>query len=584
MGAICGYCGTGDAVLLRRMGALLRHRGRGGAARDVHGSVGLMGAADAGHAAEIGRVGGVRCALEGTLFGVPALAEELGLDPRAGAAAVVAHGFKKHGPRFFERLDGAFVVAVADGDELHLARDPLGEKPLYFTRLGDTLLFASEIKAFFGHAGFVATPNQRSLVKLLVFSFIPGTDSMFEGVHELPPGKRAVIRPGAEPEITTYWDLSESESDDDEAFYVERIRALVDKAVGKRLGDRKRVGAFLSGGIDSSAVVALLARAGAHVTAFSAGFGHGQPNELMYARLVAEHCNVEHRVIDIEPDGFIDLLPGIMWQLDDPLCDCITVPNYVLAREAARDVDVVFNGEGGDPLFGGPKNKFLILGEWYAFLGGHDRARAYLSSYHKLYDHLGALCAPELLRATGGAEPLEELVRPYLENPSIRHFLNRLMHVNIKLKGGQNILVKVDKMLSANGVHAASPLFDRELTEFSFAIPPRFKRRGDVEKYVFKKAVEDALPRAVVYRKKAGMGVPLNHWFKFTKLRDVAGDLLGSSRWRARGYFKPKFVDDLLGGKAPENHVGQNRSGELLWMLLAIELWHRVFVDGERPA
>jgi asparagine synthase (glutamine-hydrolysing) len=166
----------------------------------------------------------------------------------------------------------------------------------------------------------------------------------------------------------------------------------------------------------------------------------------------------------------------------------------------------------------------------------------------------------------------------------MKHFLNRLMRVNIKLKGGQNILVKVDKMLSANGIRAASPLFDRALTEFTFAIPPTFKRRGDIEKYVFKKAMEDALPRAVVYRKKAGMGVPLNHWFKVTRLRDVAMDLLGSTRARTRGYFQPKFVADLLGGKGPANNIGQNRSGELLWMLLAVELWHRVYVDGERPS
>jgi asparagine synthase (glutamine-hydrolysing) len=584
MGAIAGYSGVGDAALLTRMARLLAHRGRGGAAHAIVRGLGVMAATDRGHRPKIARAGALRCAFDGELFNATELAKELAIDPSSPPAEVVACGFRRSGPAFFARLDGSFSLAVADGDELHVARDPLGEKAVYYATIHGTTVVASEAKALLAFEGFVVRPNLQSLNKLLAFSFIPGSASMFEGVHELPPGTRLVARVDGSVETVTYWDLSEEEVEQPEEHFVARTRELVRAAVARRLGKERRVGAFLSGGIDSSAVVAVLAELGAEVTAFSAGFGHGQPNELMYARLVADHCRVEHRIIDIEPEGFVDLLPTIMWQLDDPLCDCITVPNYVLAREASREVDVVFNGEGGDPLFGGPKNKFLILGEWYAFLGGHDRARAYLSSYHKFYDYLGALCTPELLAATGGPAALDELVRPYLENADMKHFLNRLMRVNIKLKGGQNILVKVDKMLSANGIRAASPLFDRALTEFTFAIPPTFKRRGDIEKYVFKKAMEDALPRAVVYRKKAGMGVPLNHWFKVTRLRDVAMDLLGSTRARARGYFQPRFVADLLGGKGPENNIGQNRSGELLWMLLAVELWHRVYVDGERPS
>jgi asparagine synthase (glutamine-hydrolysing) len=584
MGAIAGYCGVGDAALLQRMTALLVHRSRGGAAYAVERGIGLMAATDRGRDAAIAQAGRLRCAFDGQLFNATELAKELGVDPRSTDAELVARGFLRHGPAFFHRLDGAFALAVADGDDLHVVRDPLGEKAVYWATVEGTTVVASEAKAILAHERFVVRPKLSSLNKLLAFSFIPGSESMFEGIYELPPGARLVVRASGSVETVRYWDLEEEQVTEPEGHFVERTRALVRAAVSRRLGKERRAGAFLSGGIDSSAVVAVLADLGVEVKAFSAAFGHGQPNELMYARLVADHCGVEHRVIDIEPDGFIDLLPTIMWQLDDPLCDCITVPNYVLAREAAREVDLVFNGEGGDPLFGGPKNKFLILGEWYAFLGGHDRASAYLSSYHKFYDYLGTLCTPELLAETGGAAALDELVRPYLENQDIKHFLNRLMHVNIKLKGGQNILVKVDKMLSANGIRAASPLFDRALTEFTFAIPPTFKRRGDVEKYVFKKAMEDALPRAVVYRKKAGMGVPLNHWFKVTRLRDVAIDLLGSTRARSRGYFQPRFVENLLGGKGPENNIGQNRSGELLWMLLAVELWHRVYVDGERPS
>jgi asparagine synthase (glutamine-hydrolysing) len=420
----------------------------------------------------------------------------------------------------------------------------------------------------------------------MVFSFIPGEQSMFEGVLEVPPGSYVKLHAGTSAAAVSYWQLregSDGADDEDEQEEAREAERLVRNATKRRLGNASHVAAFLSGGIDSSAVVAMLAQLGAHVTAFSAGFGHGQPNELMYARLVAQHCGalVEHRVIDVEPDQFLGLLPHIMWSLDDPLCDCITVPNFLLAREAAKEARLVFNGEGGDPLFGGPKNKFLILGEWYAFLGGYDRARAYLSSYHKFFDYLPRLFTRDFFAEAGGEEPLLALVRPYLEGGDIAHFLNRLMHVNIKLKGGQNILVKVDKMLSAHGVLPASPLFDKALAEWSFAISPRMKRRGDVEKYIFKKAMEGLLPRPIVYRKKAGMGVPLNHWFKVTGLREYTQDLLLSPRALGRGYFEPAFVRDLLENRREPDDYGHNRMGELLWMLLAVELWHRVYVDGE---
>jgi asparagine synthase (glutamine-hydrolysing) len=586
MAALAGVVGRRDAKrLLRRMAAVLRHRG----APETCSSASRWAACsldvpEDGRPASVFVADDTACALAGEIYNIDELAREFGSVGLA-PAAVLARAFRQIGPDVFLRLDGPFVLFLQAGDTFHLVRDPLGEKTAYYTVVEAGLLFASESKAFVADDAFVAKPNLGSLNKILTFSFIPGVDTMLDGVSELPPGHRLEFRQGAAPRCLRYWDLHESRERLDERSCVQEIRRLTSLAVDKRLGRHRRVAAFLSGGIDSSAVVAELAAKGVRVTALSASFGHGQPNELMYARMVAAHCGelVEHQIVDIEPAEFLPLLPKIMWQLDDPLCDCITVPNYVLAQRAAAESTIVFNGEGGDPLFGGPKNKFLILGEWYAFLGGYDRATAYLSSYHKFFDYLDALCTKDFLATTGGQAPLVDLVRPHLDNREIKHFLNRLMHLNIQLKGGQNILVKVEKMLGAHGVTPASPLFDRALTELSFSIPPELKRRGDIEKYAFKKAFEDKLPRAVVYRKKAGMGVPLNFWFKVTALRDYAMDLLLSKRFQERGYFNRRFVSDLLAGHGPANHIGQNRGGELLWMLLAVELWHRVYIDGERP-
>ncbi|MFO0632033.1 MAG: asparagine synthase-related protein [Nannocystaceae bacterium] len=584
MAAICGYVGPGDDALLLRQLELMRHRGAHAHALASTPSAGLGVSVPRGRSAVVGRSrdGRVRCVVDGALFDHATLADELGLPRDCAVSELLAELLAKDGTAALARLDGAYALAAAWDDRVLIARDPLGEKPIYYALLPDGRFgFASEIKAFLGDPSFRVRPHEPSLVALLVFSFIPGERSMFDDVFELPPGSHLELRPGQRGTITQHFQLREQVADRELSYFTTEIERLCNEAVDRRIPADGRVCATLSGGVDSSSVVAMLAKRGLKPVCFSAAFGDGEPNELGYARLVAEHCGVEHRVLDVEPEGFLDLLPRVMWNLDDPLCDCITVPNYLLAQAAAAEAPVVFNGEGGDPLFGGPKNKFLILGEWYRAYGGYDRARAYLASYHKFYDHAHELLTPEFVARTGGTEALCDYVRPMLDDPSTGSFLNRLMHINIRLKGGQNIRVKVDKMVCANGVEPASPLFDRRLAEFSFTIPPLYKRRGDIEKFAFKKAIEHLLPHPVVYRKKAGMGVPLNHWFRREPLRGYTRDVLLSPRARSRGYFDMQFVERLTTGKPPATMVGRDRTGELLWMLLAIELWHRVFVDGE---
>lgn len=587
MAAIAGFVGDGSPELLSGMSEALSHRGRVGAAQHWDRRFAVCHRQDATSGSGLARRAGLTCVLDGSLLNRDELLERVGAaaQPMTDAQLMCAL-YEREGVRAFERLDGPAALALADGHTLHLVRDALGERPLYFAEVDGLVLFACEIKALLAHPSFRVVPELESLLCILVYSFIPGTSTAFRGVQQLEPGTRVELPLAGGPvRVVRYWDLQEElRSDVPEAEQVAELRQLLRSAVRRRLPPAGTpIGAFLSGGIDSSAVVALLAELGRPPICYSAGFGYGHPNELLYASLVATRYELDHRVIDVEPEDFVALLPRVMWGLDDPLCDCITVPNFVLASAAARDVPVIFNGEGGDPLFGGPKNKFMILGEWYGFLGGYDRARAYLSSYHKFYDYLPDLCTAEFLHGSGGPAGLEEHVRVTLDDERYQSFLNRLMHVNIRRKGGQNILVKVDKMLTPNGVVACSPLFDKRLTEHSFTLPAEIKRRGDAEKYAFKKAVEDLLPASVVYRKKAGMGVPLNHWFKKTVLRRYTRDLLGSERARSRGYFRQPFVERLLAGELPDGHLGRDRSGELLWMLLAIELWHRVYVDGERP-
>ena len=591
MGAICGYTGELRPGLVEGMLRLLEHRGpadrgfwfgRGNVLGYNHESAAKMPVEDA--RVGVSADGRITCVVDGMLFNQSEVQRELrsaGLELETDEPAeLIANWFMRFGEEGFAKLDGAFAAAISTSDALYILRDPLGEKPLYYTReFGEQLLFASEAKAFLAHDEFRCEPNANALIKLLTFSFVPGEETMFRGVSQLLPGHYLKVTADGRMQSVEYWNLKEDIGSEPEEYYIDKVRDLIYAGVEKRLDMPGPVGAFLSGGLDSSAIVAVLADLGVDVTTYSLGFGRGMHNELMYADMVAQHCKTRHHVLHVEPSMFIDLLPHIIWSLDDPLCDCITVPNYLLAREAGRESRVLFNGEGGDPLFGGPKNKFLILNEWYKHLGGAGTVSAYLSSYHKWYDNLDDVCSRDFLLETGGKPALQEFVRPYLEETPYDSFLNQLMYLNTRLKGGQNILVKVDKMVAGQGIPIMSPLFDRQLTEFSFRVPPRHKRRGDVEKYVFKKAVEDRLPHPVVYRKKEGMGVPLNHWFQKTKLRDFAHDLLLSRKAVGRGYFSRKCVKNLLKGEMPRTAFGQDRSGELLWMLLAVELWHRVFVD-----
>ena len=594
MGSIWGFHGEGDTDLI---GAMQRPMGKRAEVKEFRVAAGSWGLA-AGSTQENSKRGcpgihvsdceAIRCVFDGYLINreeVDGILMTLGSDPTPREdAARVAELYRHRGTDSFAMLDGAFALAVQQGDTLVIARDALGEKPLYFAPdIPGTFLFASEVKSFLGHPGFDCSPSLHSLYQLMVFSFVPGKGTAFTHAQEVPPAHFLVKQGSRAPVLHEYWKIEERiDRAASEEEHVERIRSAFVDAVKYRLpdGPEGRVGALLSGGVDSSAVVAILDELGVDFETWSLGFGPEHLSELHYAQMVAEHRKVPMNIVEVGPSVFVEHLEEVVWHLDDPLCDCITVPNFILAATAGRNVDVLYNGEGGDPLFGGPKNKFMILGEWYRFLGGYDRVKSYLGSYHKAYDHLEELFTPAFLSEVEGPQSLEDTVVPYLNDPAMTEFLNRMFHINIKLKGGHNILIKVDKMFSANGVQPRSPLFDKRLTEASFTVPCEFKRRGDVEKYVLKKAVESMLPEHVVYRRKAGMGVPLNHWFRTGDLREHSMDMLSRERLIDRGYFQPDFVEALFTGSLPHRTFGRNRTGEILWMLLAVEQWHRLFVDG----
>jgi asparagine synthase (glutamine-hydrolysing) len=343
------------------------------------------------------------------------------------------------------------------------------------------------------------------------------------------------------------------------------------------LPERGAIAATLSGGIDSSAVTALLRTLyPGEITVYSVSFGAEHRNELEFSALVARHCAIEQRIVEVTPARVLEDLDATMAALSEPNGDPLTVPNSQLFRAAAAQSSTVWNGEGGDPCFGGPKNAPMLLAELFGQEPGAERSREqdYLRAHQKCFDELGDMLAPEL-RADVARSELEALLRPWFADRRWPSFLNKLMAVNVVWKGAHHILPKVDQLSRRFGVSPESPLFDRELVELAFSIPGSLKRRGAEEKYLFKRAVSDVLPRAIVDRPKSGMLVPVEAWFQGPLLPEARSRILdGLRRWQL---FDPAWLESLLGGTLAGLRP---RRGVKLWLLLALESWLRSLQKG----
>jgi asparagine synthase (glutamine-hydrolysing) len=478
-------------------------------------------------------------------------------------------------------LRGMFAVAIWDGASLVLARDPVGARTLFYARDGERWLASSALMALRRSPRVPARINLNAVRSFLTFAYLPGEETLLDGVSELLPGRCLRLHPGGRSESLSYWEPSEGEWDEDirPGAYAARLRALVEAATRDRLPAGEDVGVLLSGGLDSSLVTALAAKLHDRpVRTYSISFGDDLPNERAYADLVAAHCGTHHRVLSFRGIEVADHLGEAVALLDCPVGDPLTVPNLLLARAAAADgLRVILNGEGGDPIFGGPKNIPMLLFELHRTDPGPGaRARAYLFAYRKCYEDLPELLSDEVHRALADAPPLERLVEPLLESDRMRFYLNRLMYANLRTKGAHHILTKVERLTAACGLEGRAPLFDREVVEYSFAIPPALKLAGTSEKWVLKRAARDLLPSTIVDRPKSGMRVPVQQWLR-GPLRVLARDVLLGRRARERELFRPEPIREWMNGEG----ALWPRQGGKLWLLITLELWLRAFVDGE---
>jgi asparagine synthase (glutamine-hydrolysing) len=537
---------------------------------------------------------------------------------------VILHAYEAWGPGCVRRLRGMFAFAIYDrrarvinrsgqpsavGSCLFLARDRVGKKPLYYYHDADRLVFASEIKALLAHPDVPRRINRRIIPLYLAYGYVPAPFTMFEDIYELPPGHALTAQDG-QVAVHEYWDaaypsisglhLSEQE-------YTKRLRELLEEAVRIRLISDVPLGAFLSGGLDSTAIVAFMARLmDQPVKTFAIGFEDDPSfDELEYARLAAHTYGTDHREFVVRPDA-VDLLPKLVWHYDQPFADSSAIATYLVSKLTREHVTVALTGDGSDELFAGYERFAATrLAEAYrrtpqlmqAALGHLLRALPESTSYdgfvrraRRFVENAPLPLAQRYLGWVGIFHDgfLRELLADDTDVAPVSHFktyfeqvqdvdpIGQLLSVNIKSYLPGDLLVKTDRMTMANSLEARCPFLDQELLEFAARIPSDLKLKRLTTKYILKRALEGYVPREIIQRKKHGFGVPVGHWFR-TSLKDYVRRVLLSPQALRRGYFREEALRRLI----EEHQNGKRDHSHRLWALLSFEMWHRVFLDQE---
>lgn len=526
---------------------------------------------------------------------------------------VIVHLYEERREDCVLALRGMFGFALWDASErkLMLARDRLGIKPLYYADIDGTLIFGSEIKSILQHPAVTARLNYQALSDFLSLKYIPSPETLFENIHALPPG-HVLICTSEGIRLRRYWDLHFSEdAGGDEAACAERLDALLRESVLLHLRSDVPFGAFLSGGLDSSTIVALMASyLDQPVETFSVGFsGEGSAmSETRYARQVAEHFGAQHHEVIIRAADFVDSAERVIWHLDQPVADLACFANMMLAECASRHVKMVLTGEGGDELFAGyarysgerlsPVFKLLpgaarrALTRGSEFIPGQRRAKLALNAlaeegeagrllewFPLFNDKEKALLLTGDVWMKTACMPTERIVAAQLEHAESNVPLSRMLYVDSKLWLPDDLLARGDKMSMAASIEARVPLLDHKVVEFAASLPPHFKVRNLTRKYLLKKVARKLLPREIVNRKKQGFPIPISIWFR-TEARRFVCDLLAPDTIQRRGIFDVSSVQKIL----QEHLIGKVDRGAQIWALILVELWHERFVDGEHIA
>jgi asparagine synthase (glutamine-hydrolysing) len=494
----------------------------------------------------------------------------------ASDTEVLVNLYRTEGDRFVERLNGIFAFAIWDipRKRLFLARDQLGIKPLYYLQRDGALLFASEAKSLLLWDGYRPALNPEALRQSLIYSYIPGDESLFAGIYKLPPGHTLVFE-DSRATLRGYWSLEvEEDPDRGEEYYASRLIEHLTDAVRGQLVSDVPLGVTLSGGVDSSAIVALMSRMSDRpVKTFSIGFG-GAGDELSFARVVAEHCHTDHREFLVDPKTFTEMLPRVIWHLEEPMLSS-TLPTWYLAEAVRQAVTVILIGEGSDELFAGYRRYSFQAGLRRRLVPSALKRWLYFWDFSSLgSSRLNGLFSDEFRRSLPTANPVKTYYGRAARSPGDP--LNTLLRFEQRHELADFHLLRIDRLTMAHSVEARVPYLDPRLVQFANRMPSRYKLRGDFEKYILRHALRGIVPDAILERRKQPLGTPLVPWFR-GGLYDVAHDLLCRQNLRARGIFREQAVSRLF--RTSEGvRFHRDAMGKLL-KLMMVEIWHRLFID-----
>lgn len=472
---------------------------------------------------------------------------------------------------------GCSARIAQDGAAVTLACDRFGLHGIYLARVGNapstTLWFASDPAVLQLHAHIPAQIRPDALHGYLCFSYVPTPTTLIAGIDALPAGSRATFSADTPTAVLTAPSDLWSETSSfltSEAEAIETLKQKLRTAVARRLGSEREVGVFLSGGLDSSLVAALLVEAGARVQLFTLDFGPPYDAELPLAREVAASLKQPLHVVPARVRDVAKALFPAAQALQQPFGDAVTVPLMLLGKAAAAHVGTVFNGEFGDQLFGGWANKPMVAAELYG-APDYQREAAYLATFHRFYGLTDSFYTPHQRQATAGVDVCR-WIRAEMEAGDFSGLLHRLRAANLRLKGAQNIGPRARQLAAACGLRSHAPFADRELAEWTFSCPPEWFLQGACEKYLLKRAAEAFLPASIVWREKRGMGVPATDWCRGGLRRTIAR-VLNSRRLKRDGWFRPEAVRMLRRGNDAPGEFRTRRLGEKLWTILLLHVW-----------
>ena len=517
---------------------------------------------------------------------------------------VILELFQKEGVDSLKRLNGMFAFAIwnKQTSQLVLARDRLGIKPLFYALTKNGIVFASEIKSILQLPEIKRDVNLSLIDSYMSLGYCPTEETLFSGIYKLPPGHFLTIENG-QVQIKRYWDMHFDKTEDrGEDYYLERTRNLFEESVKLQLRSDVPLGVFLSGGIDSSAVVAMMRKLGVNdIKTFSIAWDYGKNfDETQYSRSVASLFNTDHHEYYMRPHDFKSLLPDYIRHMDEPVTEAAAISLFYLAKKTKPQVTVVLSGEGADEVFGGyPIYKYLQLvdrykktpapvrqyllnpllkklgGKWKKYVDLSEKAIEKSYAGVSFYDEQqkNKLYTETFARQASQSNSWQKIAQYY--QPTKGHDLQtKMQYLDINTWLVDDLLIKADRMSMAASLELRVPFLDHRFLEFAASMPSKYRLKHNQNKYILKKAMQSFLPKKILYRKKQGFPTPLAVMFQ-GELFDYVKSTLDSEQAHQRNYFKPDVVRRLL-----SEHKNTKRDHHrVLWQLLVLELWHREYID-----